>query len=449
MSLRLFSDVPGIVWPAIPGMANAPVLALLQQFEHTQWWPRERLLARQLDQVRSLVDHARRTSRFWRQRIEAAGLANADAFDWSDFARLQLLTRDDLQMHYESLRSDAPPFDHGKVGEGRTSGSTATPIRVLSTQLQGLFWHAFTIREALWQRRDFEGKLAALRVHVPRASHPDWGPPYSGLIATGPGATNDITLDIGALYDWLIEEAPACFFSFPTVMRDLVRVSLERGVMPGGLRHATTYGEALPDDLREVLNRHWGVKLSDMYSASECGYVALQCPQSDNYHVQSENVFVEVLDDAGSPCAPGVVGRVVITVLHAFALPLIRYDIGDYAEAGSPCECGRGLPVLRRIMGRQRSMIRLPDGRRVWPMFNMFEWHTRFGVRQARVVQTSLQHMRAEVIVDAARRLDASGLVEFMRERIDYPVDVDVVPVAGLARSTASGKFEDVISEVV
>jgi phenylacetate-coenzyme A ligase PaaK-like adenylate-forming protein len=61
---------------------------------------------------------------------------------------------------------------------------------------------------------------------------------------------------------------------------------------------------------------------------------------------------VEVLDEEGRPCAPGETGRVVATSLNNFAMPLIRYETGDTAEVGAPCPCGRGLPVLTRIMGR-------------------------------------------------------------------------------------------------
>jgi phenylacetate-coenzyme A ligase PaaK-like adenylate-forming protein len=98
--------------------------------------------------------------------------------------------------------------------------------------------------------------------------------------------------------------------------------------------------------------RDWDVPLTDLYAADEAGCIALQCPDHEHYHVQSESVLVEVLDVEGRACAPGAVGRVVVTTLQNFAMPLVRYDIGDVAEAGDPCPCGRGLPVLRRIARR-------------------------------------------------------------------------------------------------
>jgi hypothetical protein len=66
-------------------------------------------------------------------------------------------------------------------------------------------------------------------------------------------------------------------------------------------------------------------------------------------HVCAESFFVELLDEAGEPAPQGELGRVVLTSLHNFAMPLIRYDIGDLAAFGPACSCGRGLPALLRF----------------------------------------------------------------------------------------------------
>jgi phenylacetate-CoA ligase len=77
--------------------------------------------------------------------------------------------------------------------------------------------------------------------------------------------------------------------------------------------------------------------------------MALQCPDHPHYHVLAENCLLELLDAAGRPARAG---RVVVTPLHNFATPLLRYDLGDEAEFGPPCACGRALPVLTRISRR-------------------------------------------------------------------------------------------------
>jgi phenylacetate-coenzyme A ligase PaaK-like adenylate-forming protein len=99
------------------------------------------------------------------------------------------------------------------------------------------------------------------------------------------------------------------------------------------------------------------VNIADIYSEQEVGYIALQFPDYPYYHVQPENILVEVLDDNGNVCSSGDIGRVVITTLHNFTTPLIRYEIMDYAKVGEPCSCGRGLPVLLQYKLSEESVI--------------------------------------------------------------------------------------------
>ena len=73
-------------------------------------------------------------------------------------------------------------------------------------------------------------------------------------------------------------------------------------------------------------------------------------------------------------------------------MPLIRYAIGDYAELGGPCPCGRGLPVLQRIPGRQRNRVVLPDGRRTWPDVSAL-WAAIPDVEQIQLIRHGPDHV--------------------------------------------------------
>ena len=68
----------------------------------------------------------------------------------------------------------------------------------------------------------------------------------------------------------------------------------------------------------------------------------------------------------------------------------MRYDIGDYAEAGEPCPCGRGLPVIKKILGRVRNMLILANGKQYWPSFNYKALGNIVSLRQYRILQHSV-----------------------------------------------------------
>lgn len=107
----------------------------------------------------------------------------------------------------------------------------------------------------------------------------------------------------------------------------------------------------------------------------------------------------------GLPCAPEQIGEVALTTLHNFAMPLIRYRLGDYAELGEACSCGRGLPVLRRIHGRRRNMLRLPDGRQLWPSIPASLWLDVVPLEQFQLVQRNAAELQINYVM--SRQLTA------------------------------------------
>ena len=328
------------------------MLAMQFQLARSQWWSQQRLQAAQLSQLSALLVHAFDTVPFFRHRFAATGF-DARNFSWSDFFRLPLLSRAEAQQADRELLTTQLPTDHAPMTEGYTSGSTGTPVHFFSTGVEHFFRHAITLREHLWHRRDLRGKLAAIRPDVDAGDGHGWGPSTDAVYETGPGYLLNIATPVRRQVEWLVERNPDYLFSHASNLHALALEFIDGHARPGSLKQVISTGEVVTPELRAACREAWDVGLADMYSAQEVGYIALQCPDHEHYHVQAESVLVEVLDEQGRACAPGAIGRVVVTTLHNFAMPLIRYDIGDYEEVGEACSCGRGLPVLRRILGRE------------------------------------------------------------------------------------------------
>lgn len=445
---RVRSAVEGTVWPAIPDAAGATMLAVQFQLSQSQWWPRERLERAQLAQLHQLLGHAYEYVPFYTARLTAAGYHPGQSLTWETFRRLPLLTRSEIQGQGPALHSARLPPGHGRVGQGETSGSTGRPITFYQTELTQFFWRAFTLRDHLWHRRDFTGKLAGIRTKVEAQEHPNWGPAVAGVFDTGPSATLNIRTDVDAQLDWLSRQNADYLVTHPSNLRALAQRALERRVVLPRLKQARTFGEALSADVRALCRAAWGVAIADMFSAEEVGYIALQCPEHEHYHMQSEGVLFEVLREDGSSCGPGEIGRVVVTVLHNFAMPLVRYQIGDFAQVGAACPCGRGLPVLSRVMGRARNMIRLPDGRQHWPSFPAELWTEVAPVHQFRLVQRALDAIEVEIV--AGRVLsdaEKARLVAALQASLGYPFAVEILQVPAIARTPAF-KYEDFVCEL-
>lgn len=373
MTMAPLSSVRDVVWPAIVAGEDAVLLATELQLEQSQWWSAQELWAHQARQLAALLRHAHATTPWYEQRLNEAGIDVNQPLTPESWSRIPLLSRQDLKRSLAEIVSRSVPPEHGQTHRRKTSGSTGEPLSVLGTQVTGFFWQSLVLRDDLWHRRNFRNRLVVIRSGRyeadPLAVHdlPSWGLLSPSLYETGPMTIFYHTTPLDRQVELLEARSPHYLLTYPSNARALCRYARERPLRLPDLEAVLTYGEPLTPDVRAACREAWGVPVHDVYSCEELGFLALQCPDHEHYHVQSESALVEILDPQGSRCAPGQVGRVVLTSLHNFAMPLIRYAIGDHAEVGEACPCGRGLPVLERILGRERNQVSLPDGRRAWP----------------------------------------------------------------------------------
>jgi phenylacetate-CoA ligase len=453
-TMRSFVD--GVVWPALPSQRGAALQALLFQFEQTQWWPAERLIGRQLTQLQMLLDHAYETVPYYRMRLGAAGFRPGGALTPADWRALPVLTRRDIQNVGKALASRKLPPGYSPTIETQTSGSTGQPVRVTGTQLDALMWEAMTLREHLWHRRDLSGRLVVIRANAPGYDGParvamqqDWGAPANLLFETGPAAVMSFAVDVATQAGWLMRHAPEYVLTYPTNLMALIRCTAVRGERPARLREVRTVGETVTPALRAACREAWNVPIVDTYSSQELGYLALQCPNSGLYHAMAESVLVEILAADGSACAPGETGRVVATSLHNLAMPLIRYELRDYAEAGGPCPCGRGLPTIARILGRTRNMLTLPNGERRWPLVGFDKFRDIAPVRQYQFIQHTREEIEARFVADRPLTGEEEArLVRAIQPALGHPFRLTFSYFDGEIPRGPGGKFEEFVSEV-
>jgi phenylacetate-CoA ligase len=453
------SRLSGITFPAIADGHGAMQLALQYQLDSSQWWSPERLKAHQFEQLRALLIHSASTVPYYQRLFGQHGLQIPERIDAEFFRQIPISSRQAIQQAERDIESTALPSEHGGKEFGKTSGSTGRPVRFARTAVTRTFWLAFALRDHLWHGRDFTSKLGAIRwysrgvAEAPAGAHePNWGVIVAPLFATGQSCSLNVAATLAEQFDWLSRELPDYLVSFPSNLVALADYAQEQGSALPPVREIRTIGESLGDAQRQLIETAWQARVVDIYTCEEAGYLALQCPSSADYHVQTENVIVEIVDEQGAPCPPGKVGQVLITSLHNFATPLIRYEVGDMAEFGEPCACGRGLPVIRRIHGRKRNRLRLPSGDNLFPYLGEHGDITRVtGVKQYQFqcIQHSLEEIELKLVLerplDTAEQAAVSALMQRnlghpFRVRFSFPQDIPRGP---------SGKYEDFVSLIV
>ncbi|MDA1370582.1 MAG: phenylacetate--CoA ligase family protein [Proteobacteria bacterium] len=438
--------------PLIKNPRNDLVHQLLLQMNQVQWWTPIKIANNQLKEIRQLLSHAQKSSVFYGRRLQCVDIDN---LDWESFREIAALTRDDIRDHQHELNSNPLPRSHGKVEEIMTSGSTGSPVVVRSTGITNAMWSAIAMRDHLWQLRDASKIIAAIRWRAENIGMApegwvldSWGTPQDQFYKTGKGYFLNSSSNIADQVQWLHRINPFYLITHPSNLVALVQESERRGLHYENLHDIRTVGEALPNGLRDLVREKLNTRLIDCYSSQEVGYIAIQCPDHEHYHVQSESLYLEVVNEAGTPCNPGEMGKILVTSLRNFATPIIRYDIGDYGVLGNPCPCGRGLPVLQQAMGRVRNMLVLPDGNRRWPNLGFKEIMSVASIRQFQVVQHEPEILEFKLLVEPVLSVEQEEKIKnILRKYLDYPFQIDITYHAEIPRS-AGGKYEDFLSLV-
>jgi phenylacetate-CoA ligase len=443
---RIHSSLPGVVWPAIPPPAGQAMLAAQFQFDRSQWWPADELLAQQFRQLRLLIAHAVENVPHYRNHLAHCGVSKPEDITPDIFLRWPLLGKRAVQAEPARFEATALPPGHGEMRLVVTSGSSGQPLRAATSDASVFVQHALVMRSHLWYGFDLRAKFAAIRASIDAPVAPDWGVPDNAVFRTGPLVMHSAFDDHDAQLDWLLREQPAYLLAHNTNLRALLEKSRHRRAAPHSLRAVMGFGDMAAPDTAELARNLWGAAFYDTYSASEVGTIALQCPAHPHLHVQGEHVYLEVLRADDSPCVPGETGRVVITDLQNFAMPLIRYELGDYATVGPPCPCGRGLPVLKGVVGRAGHLAVDPTGRTFFAHLNLGFWTTAAPIQQRQIVQ--LTASRLEVRYVAERDLagdECATLTRELRAAMRYDYEIGFTRMAHIPRG-AGGKFDDFLS---
>ena len=451
------SAMEGCAWPPLPEPADASVLALYWQLRESQWWSPAQLAAAQQAQLTELLAWTWQHVPFYRERLEAVGIKpGSKEFRWH---ALRPLTRRELIDHEHELIAAEPPAQHGRTSVSVTSGSSGMTVRVTKPAVLSAYMSAFMLRELDWHQRDVNKTLASIRVargvngaeRPPGASGEGWGAATRVLASRGKSHLLHIDVPMAEQLEFLRQARPAYLMTYPSNLQHLLYEIQRQGAAAelDCIEQVRTISEPVEPALRALCREVLGVKIVDEYSAQEVGSIAIQSPDRDHYLVNAESLFVEVLHDDGRRCQPGETGRVHVTPLHNFAMPLIRYDIGDRAEVGEPCPSGRGLPVIKRILGRQRNVIRMPDGTTRWPLAGNTRYREIAPVVQFQFVQTALEHFDVNLVVERPLRAgEETALKAWIVESLGHPFALTLHYFDEIPRGPG-GKFEDFVSRIV
>ena len=332
--------------------------------------------------VAAMLSHAANHAPFYRTQAWAERLRAGKAVGFRDIPiTAKALVRDRTAEFFSSF---IPPA-HGKVKVKPTSGSTGEPMEVRKTQ------HHYAINSSENRRlKDgwgFADHKRLVDISLPYADHPV-GEIEEGDTADGGHWWKLHTSESRTAFDLLRRVSPTFVASSPSMILAVLEHCRDASeTLP--LKLVSTVAEVLPEELPEMVRQIPGCRLMDLYGTVETGLIAGQCPRCDAYHPADRHLIMELVTEDGRRPEPGEMGRVIVTTLFNRAMPLIRYETGDYAEPAPANGCPRSSFAVRRILGRERNLFKLPNGSKVLPRLPHRVVHD-LALRKFKLIQRTL-----------------------------------------------------------
>jgi phenylacetate-CoA ligase len=316
-------------------------------------------------QLHNLLQHARQRSGFWRERI---GAKNIQGINLSD---LPVLTRSDV---VKQVETEGNLLTSGTIATKAhtTSGSSGTPVRFFISQMNSDYNNIRSIAQYFMEGRDLTFNRTVFKAstrNLPKAGFavekntPGWLGPLNSLFKFG--NYKKITHshpNRGLLLKELTKDPIGYLVAQPSLVESLFYDGDISFVYENGTRMFIPTGEEADESLRDKFVAV-GIPVRANYSSEEVGFIAAECKDCPkHFHVAQSNVIVEVDNRDTVVVDNNKLGKVLITHLHSYATPFIRYDVGDFATLLHMCECGHDGPVLSNICGRKKRLIKHPDG---------------------------------------------------------------------------------------
>lgn len=403
----------------------------LRQYRREQWLPKAELERLQRERLAKVLEFARARVPYYRDLPAPL----SDPFE--DLRQFPILRKSDLRQRADDLLAAPKRSLIASSGSGSSGVQStiyldkAAQASQRAMQLLWFEWSGYNVGDTVLQT-GMTMNRSFVKAAKDRFLRTLYIPAFELDAAS-----------LARIFDELQKNPRDYLFGYASSLFVLAQTALELGIDSIRFRRAVSWGDKLFPHYRERIRRAFGCETLDTYGCTEGAMIASQCLEK-RFHLSINQTFVEAVDDNGDAVRAGEIGKILVTRLDNFAMPLVRYYLGDLIELENenqtPCRCGRESPALRRVVGRDTDIVKTGSGKQMIVHFftGIFEHIPQ--IRQFKVVQRDLNRIEIEYIPDAGFEPQLLDQIErkihdYLREQ--FPIKWK--PVAHIA-ATNSGK---------
>jgi len=381
-------------------------LAELKQLHNLEYVESDKLKQLQEEKLARLIKHAHKTSDWYRPLIEQAKIDPEKKITLEDLKKLPITTKMDIREN--TLRFISTDYPLNKLVTAKTGGSTGVSLNLYFDELcqqkrnaaqmyadELANWEIGTRVAAVWGNppvaRTFKQKLRSYLLERTI---------YLDTMDLNPKSMTAFIKHWQQFQPQVIFGHSHSIFIFA---KYLVGNKIQ-DLRPQGI---VTTSMMLLDHERAIIEQAFNCRVTNRYGCEEVGLIAVECDRHEGMHINSPHIILECLDANDQPVAPGEPGKVVITDLNNFGMPLIRYRVEDVGVLSSQlCSCGRITPLLKRLEGRVADFLKKADGGQVAGVSLVERTLTKIpGIEQMQLVQEKID----EVIINRVKAAEYSA----------------------------------------
>lgn len=323
------------------------------------FWPQRKLMEYQNKNLRRIVKHAYDSVPFYHKKFTEMGIKPGDIRTVQDLYKVPIVSKDEMAKNLEEFISE--DFDIRCLKELHTSGSTGKPLHFYVNQAEDEFRKAKHLRanigcgQKIWDRW----------VTITSPLHFGETTRLQRMLGVYASTPVSVFEDVSTQISSIEKLKPDVLDGYSNSLLLLAKEVEKRGIETIRPRFVIGGAELIDCSSRGVIEKAFGVPFYDQYACVEMERVAWQCTEKKDYHIDADSVITQFVDENGEEVAAGERGETVCTSLFNYAMPFIRYAVGDICVASeeSECPCGRTLPLMKVVEGRTDSLLVLPDGR--------------------------------------------------------------------------------------
>ena len=416
------------------------------------YWPIERLREHQNKELRRIVRYAYDNVPFYHNRFREEGVKPREIDTVADLNKLPILRKDEARKNFDLFVSRE--YDVARLKMLRTSGSTGKPFHFYITGKEDEFRKAKHLRANISCGQKPRDKWVTIisALHVGETTRLQR---LSDIfVPTQVSVFDDVATQISKIR----ELKPDVLDGYSSSLLILSREIEKRGTEAIRPKFVIGGAEFVGNSSQESIEKVFDAPFYDQYACEEMERVAWQCPEKNQYHMDADSIIVQFVDENGEEVAPGERGEIICTSLFNYAVPFIRYSVGDVgAPSNEECSCGRTLPLMKVVEGRKDSFLLLPDGHVLSPMafdgaMCMFKFHG--NIDQFRIKQRKANLFEFYIKMLANGRVDEMTMEQELLDYLWRTLNLNPDEVAFKVKFVedfpldTNGKLRKVISEL-